>query len=251
MTEETDEQRLHRLSRDQTGKPLPKRFYKLVTVTEDHSILLDGRVVKTPMKQLLRLPSAALAKAVAEEWQAQETFINPRRMPLTKLVNTALDRATAERDSVLREIVEYAGSDLVCYRAESPVELVAKQAAAWDPVLNWALVRLDAHFVTAQGIVHKAQSAASLAAIEKHVARFDSYNLTAAFMLTTLTGSTLLSLMVMDHAIDGAFAWNAVHVDDDYQIALWGEDDEAMRRRAGRRREFEAMVRFLELLDAN
>ena len=136
MTETPDE-RMGRLLTDRIDRPLPKRFYKQVSISEDNGILLDGRTVKTPLKAVLRLPNRALAEAVVEEWRAQEKFINPALMPLTKLANTAIDRATTERQKVLDEITQYAGSDLVCYFAKTPPALLERQRQHWQPALQW------------------------------------------------------------------------------------------------------------------
>ena len=249
MTEETADQRWERLSKDRVDRPLPKRFYKTVAVGDDLSILLDGRSVKTPMKQKLILPTRPMAEAVAEEWQAQVKLINPALTPLTKLANTALDRAGSERAHVAGEVLSFAGNDLVCYRAAEPAHLVAMQASAWDTVLAWASTALDAQFTTTKGVIHVDQSAAALTAIEIHIASLDAFALTAVHNAMTLTGSALLALMLHARAISAEAAWNAAHVDEDFQISQWGEDDEAAARRKNRRAEFNATAQFMNLLD--
>ena len=176
MTGETEDQRWERLSRDRIHRPLLKRFYKSVTVTEQFGIALDGRNVKTPLKASLVLPNRALADAVAAEWDGQVDVINPHAMPLTKLANTALDRAVAERSKILAEIVEFAGSDLVCYRANSPEELVSLQNQHWNPVIAWATSGLNASFETINTITHKRQSAAALHALEAHIVALDPFS---------------------------------------------------------------------------
>src|SRR5436190_10129506 len=138
MSDETEDQRWERLSRDRIHRPLPKRFYKSVAVTDQLGIALDGRNVKTPLKAALVLPMRPLAEAVAAEWDAQVDVINPHVMPLTKLANTAIDRANSESSKIATEILEFAGSDMVCYRAESPAGLVLRQTAHWDPIIAWA-----------------------------------------------------------------------------------------------------------------
>ena len=249
MTDETADQRWERLSKDRVDRPLPKRFYKTVTVGDDLSILLDGRAVKTPMKHKLILPTRALADAVANEWRAQEKLINPATMPLTRMANSAIDTVGAARTHVATEIVAYAGNDLVCYRAEAPLELVALQAKAWNPVLAWGHAALDAPFVTTKGIIHVDQSQAALIAIGSNIVDLDDFALTAVHNAMTLTGSALLALMLQAGAIDAEAAWNAAHVDEDFQIAQWGEDDEAARRRQNRKAEFSATEQFMNLLD--
>jgi chaperone required for assembly of F1-ATPase len=248
MVEESEDQRWERLSQDRVDRPLPKKFYTLATVTDELAIALDGRVVKTPLKAKLVLPTRALAEAVAAEWNAQADVINPALMPLTRLANTALDRAGNERAYVAGQVVEFAGSDLVCYRAEAPQRLVALQAESWDPVLVWAKAALGVDFKSAHGILHVAQDAAAIAAVEVHVATLDDFKLTVAHNLTTLTGSALIALMLVAGAISADEGWKAAHVDEDFQIAQWGEDSEATRRRTNRRIDYDASLQFLKLL---
>ncbi len=247
MTAETEDERFERLSRDRIVRPLPKRFYKKVSVTPQLGIALDGRNVKTPLKAPLVLPNSPLAAAVAEEWEAQSEFINPHAMPLTKLANTAIDRARAEKANIAAEILEFAGSDMVCYRAEAPQGLVTRQATHWDPVVAWAESELDARFATVSALTHIRQSDAALAAIEKHVLALDAFTFTAIHNLTTLTGSALLAIMLAADGVSAENAWAAANVDEDWQIETWGQDDEAMARRAGRHAEFSSCVKFARL----
>jgi chaperone required for assembly of F1-ATPase len=247
MSGETEDQRFERLSRDRIHRPLPKRFYKSVTVTDQFGIALDGRSVKTPLKALLVLPNHALAEAVAAEWEAQIEVINPHAMPLTKLANTAIDRAVAEKSKITAEILEFAGSDMVCYRAESPEGLVLRQTTHWDPIIAWARSDLKAGFETVNTITHKIQSAAALRALEAHIATLDPFSFVAVHNLTTLTGSALLVTMVAAGKISADAGWLAANVDEDWQIGTWGEDAEAMVRREGRLGEFLACAKFLNL----
>jgi chaperone required for assembly of F1-ATPase len=246
---ETEDERYQRIVTERLVRPLPKRFYKTVTVSEAHGILLDGRTVKTPLKAVLALPNAALAEAVAAEWRAQDKLINPISMPMTKLANTAIDRATAERASVVKEIVDYAGSDLVCYWAATPPELVQRQSQHWQPIVDWAGIALDAKFKVARGITHVPQSKEALAAVQRFAEAQDQWRLTALFLLTTLTGSTLLACKLLAGAMTADEAWAAAHVDEDYQIENWGLDWEAEQRLTSRRNEFNGLVRFVSLLD--
>lgn len=248
MTDETSEQRWERLSKDRVDRPLPKRFYKVVSVGDDLTILLDGRAVKTPMKQKLILPTRQLAQAVAAEWTAVDKLINPALMPLTKLANTAIDTVTTSREHVLREIVAYAGNDLVCYRAEKPSDLAALQAKAWDPVLIWAHTTLCAEFLKAKGIIHMAQPPASLNTVEIYLLALDNFTLAAIHNAMTLTGSALLALMLHSRSIVAEAAWKAAHVDEDFQIAQWGPDAQAAQRHEWRKADFMASSQFMNLL---
>lgn len=247
MSAETEDERFERLSRDRIVRPMPKRFYKVVGVTQKLEIALDGKIVKTPLKVPLVLATRALADAVAAEWDAQAEYINPGAMPLTKLANTAIDRATRERSGITLEILEFAGSDMVCYRVDKPASLVLLQTQYWDPVIAWAHDGPGAKFATVDSIRHINQSETALRAVRAHVDGLDAFTFTAVHNLTTLTGSALLALMLAADGISPEQAWLAANVDEDWQIATWGKDDEAEVRRVGRRREFLACVTFIEL----
>lgn len=247
MSGETEDQRFERLSRDRIHRRLPKRFYKSVAVTEQFGIALDGRNVKTPLKAPLVLPNRALAEAIAAEWDAQKDFINPHVMPLTKLANTAIDRGAAERSKISTEILEFAGSDMVCYRAESPEGLVLRQTTHWDTIIAWARSDLNASFETVTTITHKRQSAAALRALENHIVTLDPFSFVTVHNLTTSTASALLATMLASGRISADAAWLAANVDEDWQIGTWGEDAEAMVRREGRLSEFLACAKFLKL----
>jgi chaperone required for assembly of F1-ATPase len=248
MNDESEDERWERLSQDRVDRPLPKKFYKLATVGDDLSILLDGRAVKTPLKVKLVLPNAKLAQAVAVEWNAQEKLINPALMPLTKLANTAIDRAGPERDFVAGEVESFAANDLVCYRADAPTRLIELQNEVWDPVVAWANKQLNVKFKCSHSIRHVAQDDASVVAIQAHVAKLDHFQLTAVHNLTSLTGSALIALMLQVRATTPEYAWAAAHVDEDFQINTWGQDDEAAHRRKNRKADFDATLAFLNHL---
>jgi chaperone required for assembly of F1-ATPase len=230
---------------------LPKRFYTTVTVEaepEGFAIRLDGRGARTPGRKPFVMPTRALAEAVAAEWAAQVEVIDPGRMPLTRLANTALDGVYDAAEAVAGEVVKYAGSDLLCYRAGFPDKLVARQNAQWDPVLDWAEEALGARFALAEGVVFVEQPQDAIGAVRAAVAGFSSpFVLAALHVMTTLTGSALLALAVAQGRLTPEEAWAAAHVDEDVQIEFWGEDAEAMARRAARWREFEAAATTLAL----
>ncbi len=237
---------------------LPKRFYKDVTVsagdgtsggdnvpgTPVWAVQLDGRPVRTPAKALLALPSAKLAEAVAEEWRAQEKHIDPATMPMTRIVNSALDGVTGREAEVRDDIVAFAGTDLVCYRADTPAELVARQAEHWDPVLQWAREELGARFILAEGIMPVEQPPEALEKVASRLDGFGPLALGALHVMTTLTGSALIALQQGCGSLSEEAAWEAAHIDEDFQVAQWGEDAEAAARRAYRKREFLAACRL-------
>lgn len=227
-----------------------RRFYKQVAVTgtaAPFAIALDERTLRTPLKRPLDLPTRPLAEAIAAEWDAQEQKIEPHKMPLTKLANTALDRVASDKDRIIGEIVDFAGSDLVCYRAANPPDLVERQARIWQPVLDWARASFQGEFQATEGILHIAQPQASLAAMRGFLATKSPWALTALHNMTTLTGSALISAMACEKDLPPAEAWLAAHVDEDFQIEQWGWDEEARHRRDFRKREFDTCLRFCEL----
>lgn len=229
--------------------PLPKRFYKAVTTAAEeggHAVLLDGRKARTPAKRVLQLPTAALAEAAAAEFDAQAEQVDPVTMPLTRLANTVIDGVALEPEAVFEDILRFAGSDLLCYRADGPDQLVARQNAAWDPVLDWAASRLGARLLLAEGVMHVEQPRDAIAALAAHLrGRSDPWRLASIHLMTTLTGSALLALAVEAGEIDAETGWTAAHVDEDWQIEQWGQDSEALARRAARKRDMLAAASLL------
>lgn len=241
-----------RIVAQQDAAPRPKRFYKDVSVAADaegFAVHLDGRGARTPGKARLVMPSEALAEAVAAEWDAQASEINIATMPLTRLANTAIDGVAARMTEVRADIVSYAGSDLLCYRAEHPDGLVASQNEAWDHVLGWSKAKFGAALVTTQGIMPVEQSDEELAKLDRALADESVFPLTAMHIMTTLTGSALLALAVRHGHLNAPAAWAAAHVDEDWQIALWGEDAEARARREARWQEMAAAAQIITHLE--
>ncbi|MBS7698208.1 MULTISPECIES: ATP12 family protein [unclassified Chelatococcus] len=230
---------------------LPKRFYTVAGVDarpDGFALVLDGRGARTPGRKSLQFPTSALAEAVAAEWAAQEGVIDPRQMPLTRLANSAIDGVADNGEAVAAEIVRYAGSDLLCYRADHPEKLVTRQTALWDPVLAWAKAELGARFILAEGVMHVEQPAAALEAVAARVERYtEPFALAALNVMTTLSGSVLLALAVAEGHLSPAEAWTAAHVDEDSQIEVWGEDEEASARREARWLDFAAAARLFAL----
>ena len=232
--------------RKQMRRELPKRFYKTAEIIEQDGFFhlrLDGRPALSPGRNALAVTEPALAEALCAEWQAQGERINPAAMPVTRLVNTALDGVTGGEPAIRADILSYAGSDLLCYRAGEPQGLVEQQCALWDPVLAWAERLLSVRFKLAEGVVHVAQPREIPIAVKLKLAVYtDPFALTGLSMATSLTGSALLALAVADGFLNADDAWRAAHVDEDWNIAQWGEDAEAAARRADRYRDFVAAM---------
>jgi chaperone required for assembly of F1-ATPase len=230
---------------------LPKRFYKEAGFEERSGrffLTLDGRTAKTPTRQDLAVPTSGLAEALAGEWGAQGAEIDPSTMPITRIVNSAIDGVAPRRAEVVDDLVRYSGSDLTCYRAGEPDRLVRAQDAAWGPVLDWAKETHGARFNLAEGVIHVAQPEEAVAAIRRAVDRIDSpFGLAALHVMTTLTGSVLIALAHASGALDEDQAWAAAHVDEVFQESLWGEDYEALERRKRREADFRAASRVYRL----
>jgi chaperone required for assembly of F1-ATPase len=228
-----------------------KRFWKEVSVepeSEGWTIKLDDRQVKTPARAPLLVPTPPLADAIADEWRSVEAKIDPRAMPLTGLANAAIDRVAPARQAFAQGLARYAEADLACYRAEGPRGLIERQEEQWDPLLGWARRRYDVDFVTTSGLLHVAQPSATVEHLSHAVAALDSFRLAGLSPLVTIGGSLLAALAVLEKAITPEQAWNAVSLDERWQLQQWGADAEA-EALENRRRDFLAAARFLELLD--
>lgn len=229
-----------------------RRFYKEASASPAETggflIRLDGRPVMTPARRPLELPSAALADAVAAEWNAQGEEIDPRSMPLTGLANAAIDRVEPDSAAFARSLAKYGEGDLLCYRAEGPDPLVRRQAEAWDPLLQWARRRFDVDFTLIDGIIHRPQPPETVDRLARAVAAHDPFSLAALSPLVTISGSLIVALALAERAIELEQAWAASTVDEAWQSEQWGEDSLAAAALEARRLEFQAAWRFLELL---
>jgi chaperone required for assembly of F1-ATPase len=228
-------------------RALKRRFYKEVAVRDDpagFAVVLDGRPIWTPARRILAPPRRPLAEAIASEWGAQTEFIDPAAMPMTRLANTIIDGVAAAADELAAEIVNYLGCDLVCYRAATPKALLARQLLCWDPIVAWAKSALGAEFVTVQGISHVPQPDDAIERASAVIPR-DPWRLGAAHAITTLTGSALIALAMVRGEIGIDAAWAAAHVDEDWNMELWGRDELGLKRRAYRLAEMEAAAKVL------
>jgi chaperone required for assembly of F1-ATPase len=236
----------------QMRAPLPKRFYKAVSVgsgADGFTVLLDGKTARTPGRAALALPTAAAARLVADEYEAQAESIDPVTMPTTRLANAAIDGVARQADAVAEDIVRFASSDMLCYRADSPEALVRLQNRHWNPILDWAHETLGARMTLAEGVVFVEQPSQSIEALRRHVvSRSETFRLAGLHLMTTITGSALLALAVDGGFLDAEAAWLAAHVDEDWQAEQWGHDSEAVARRNERKRDFLAAVRLVEAL---
>jgi len=229
-----------------------KRFWKDVAVVPTEggwSVELDGRPIRTPARELLVVPTEGLAKAIASEWSAVEETVDPRAMPLTGLANAAIDRVAPDKAAFAASLAKYAEADLACYRADTPRKLVELQAEHWDALLSWARRRFDVDFVTTAGITHVQQPQATVNHLSHAVAALDHFRLAALSPLITTGGSLIAALGVLEGGFTPDQAWEAVSVDDRWQLEQWGSDAEAESALENRRADFMAAVRFLELLN--
>ncbi len=227
-----------------------RRFWKSARVTETdegYSVELDGRPVRTPAKAPLVLPSRAMAEAVAAEWDAQEGEIRPMTMPVTRAANAAIDKVVPQRAEVAEMIAAYGDSDLVCYRAEAPQELTERQAAAWDPLLDWADATFGARLLPVAGVMHSPQHAQALRRLAEPVKAMDPFHLTAFHDLVGLSGSLVIGLAAIHEAEEIGTLWRLSRVDETWQEEHWGIDEEARAQAAAKESEFRAAKRFHDL----
>ena len=230
-----------------------KRFWKAAEAVETPggwAVRLDGRPVKTPAQQPLVVPARALGEAIAAEWNAVEEKIDPRAMPLTGLANAAIDRVAADPAAFAAGLAAYGEGDLACYRADGPSELVARQCASWDALLDWARQHYAVEFATTVGVIHVAQPPETIETLRTTVQGLDPFRLAGLSPLVTIGGSLVAALAVVEKAITAQEAWDAVTIDDRWQLEQWGADAEAEAALENRRRDFFAAAQFLELLDA-
>lgn len=234
-----------------TRTPRRKRFYTHAGVAEapdGFAVTLDDKPIRTPSGKALVAPNRQIAEAIAGEWQAQQDFIDPLTMPLTRLANSVVDAVVDRIDAVTEDVAKYFGSDLLFYRAGHPETLVAREAEYWDPVLFWAADALGAHFILTEGIVHVRQPDAAIAAARAALPG-DAWSIAALHVITALTGSALLALALLRGVLDPDQVWKAAHVDEDWNIEKWGVDEEVAARRAARLVDFRAAAGLLKALN--
>lgn len=224
-----------------------KRFYKTVTtdvVANGYALLLDGRPVKTPMRQALVMPTLAMANAVAAEWEAQGEDIVISSMPHTGFANAAIDQVMPQQQRFIDDIAAFGESDTLCYRADPGDPLAARQDLEWEPVLQWAENRFDISLIRIAGIIHQPQSTHSLSRLKSAVVGMDPFVLAGFSTLTSLGGSLISALALLENAFDSEAIWRAICLEEIWQEELWGADGEALVTRAHRRAAFDAAYRF-------
>lgn len=229
---------------------LGKRFYRQAGVRnlgQRFQVTLDGRPLKTPAKRVLDLPTAALARAIADEWNAQDERIEPRAMPLTRLAATAVDWVAEQSQAVVDEVVGFAQTDLVCHRAHGPPELAARQETMWQPLMDWVAGRYGARLSVTTGVMPVTQAAEALKALEAAVQALDTMSLAALRAATTASGSLVIALALVERRLDAEAAFAASELDETFQIEAWGEDPLKADRRAALKAEIAAAARFLAL----
>ena len=229
-----------------------KRFWKSAAAVAQGGawhVELDSRPVRTPAQALLQVENERLAQAIANEWESVGETIEPRAMPMTGLANAALDRVQPDPETFAAGLARYADSDLLTYRADGPRELIDRQAAEWDPLLQWARRRFDVDFVVTQGITYVPQPVGTVARLGQAVLAHDPFHLAALSPLVTISGSLVAALAVAEQAVEPEAAWSAVTLDERWQMEKWGADAEAEAALDYRRADFMAAARFLRLLD--
>ena len=242
------------MGKNQPDEVILKRFYETASVVAAEGthngfhVALDGRVIKSPAKRDLILPNAALAAAIADEWQAQGAKIIPASMAMMTLAATAVDRVTPQRAEVIEMIAAYGGTDLICYRVTEPADLVARQQCQWQPLLEGVHAHHGARLAVADSLMPVTQSAPALAAIRAAISSYNDFELAPLHTLTATAGSVIIALAVLANHIDGATAFALSQLDESYQIERWGLDDDAKQRREGIYATIENAAKFVQIL---
>lgn len=232
---------------------MKKRFYKDATISDDldgngYCVLLDGKKIMTPAGEPFLLPTSVLADAIASEWNAQLDEIKPTTMPLTQIAGTAIDRVSKTREDVIDGLLKYAGTDLLCHLAENPPELVERQQAKWQPLLDWAASELGARLIPTNGIIAKTQSDDAISALRQEIEKIDTHNLTALAVLVGTCGSIVLGLALYHKHINAQTVFDCSMLDNTWQAENWGEDWEAKERAELVMAEIKDIEKFFELL---
>jgi chaperone required for assembly of F1-ATPase len=228
-----------------------KRIYKIVAVEAVEGgfhVTLDQKPLRTPARAPLVLPQRRLIEGIAAEWDAQTDKVRPESMPLMQLASTALDRVGPQRERIAADVAAYAATDLVCYRADSPLALMKRQQEVWQPLVDWVRSEFDASLTIVTGVMPQPQPQEALETLRAAIDRLDDMELTALQALTAVSGSLVIGLATVKGRIDADAAWAASQLDETYQIEQWGEDAEAAKRRRALLQDIRDAAQFLELL---
>jgi chaperone required for assembly of F1-ATPase len=228
-----------------------KRFWQTVSVNpiregSGYEIYLDEKILNTPKKAPLVVPTRTMAEMVALEWRLVDKKINPQVMPYTRFVNSSIDKIKPQINDIRKLIIEYGDCDLICYRAESPKELFVRQELAWDSLIKWSEKELNAPLKVYTGIIHRPQPSKSILELEKHVFHMSIFQLCALHDLVTISGSLILSLSVIKGFLTENSAWEASQVDEKWQIERWGSDTQAERANDEKRTSFIRAAQFFK-----
>ncbi|MDG2474263.1 MAG: ATP12 family protein [Paracoccaceae bacterium] len=222
------------------------------TSVESHGssfvILLDDNYLRTPKQNKVLLPTQKLADKVAQEWQEQKDSVIPSTMPYSRLVNSAIDKVTENFDAIVLDLLSYGDTDLVCYRAESPKDLVLLQQRHWDPILFWAKIELGISLKTTQGITYQSQDPVQRQKLFRQINSYDTFSLTGFYELVTISGSLLIAFAVHRNHISPESGLDLSFLDEDWQRKRWGEDEESIKNKANKLSEFQTAFNFLNLL---
>lgn len=227
-----------------------RRFWDstgVVAQDDAWAVTLDTRILKTPAKRTLRVPTRSLAEEIAAEWSAQQGDIDPLSMPMTRAANAALDKVAPQFHEVAELVAAYGDTDLCCYRAEAPQPLLDRQAEAWDPLLDWLEEFTGVRLACTAGVVPIAQSADGTAELRRRVRAVDAFELTALHELVALSGSLVIGLAAFNKVFPTEELWRRSRIDETWQESQWGIDDEAAAVASRKRGEFLQAARFLDL----
>lgn len=229
-----------------------KRFFKSVGVEPapggGFHVCLDGRPVRTPLGKALLAGTEDLARAIADEWEAQGKDIRPATMPLTQLLNTQIDKIEGdERPRLMQELASYALNDPLCYFVESPADLAARQEKIWRPLINWAENEAGLALAVTTRLAHQAQPENALRAAYSLQAEMQPPALTGFQAAAGILGSFVTGLAFVRRQLDVDGALETALLEELYQAEKWGRDEEQGKRHAAMRAELLAVKKFLDI----
>ena len=229
-----------------------KRFYKEVTLdtlSEGFGVFLDGRPLRTPAKTVMNVPSKRLAKAVQEEWASAGEDIKPEEMPFFSMAVTVLDRVTTQSETLCGELCDYAGNDVLFYRAGAEDNaLDQQQAQLWTPWCEWASGKFGAQLAITNGLMPINQPPQWRGAVSGYLGQLSDWHLGILYRAVTLSGSFILGLAFFEREIGAAKLFRIAFLEELHQNEIWGLDSEAERRQKQIEQELTDLERFSVML---
>ena len=229
-----------------------KKFWEKVSIkkisSDSFCVMLDKRILKTPLKRDLILPNLNLAEEIVKEWDQDSKKINTESMIFYGLISTSLDKIIDNKNLYINDILDYVDTDLICYRAESPKELVELQKNKWDPIILFIEKYIGIKVQVFQGIFPKKQHTTVHTKLTNLINQFSIFEISVLHRITNITGSIFLSLCVLKKDISKKEVFELSVLDELWQSENWGFDEEISQKRKEISIELNRSIFFLECL---